>query len=377
MNGAVIVTCARSARQKSRCDAEFLDAAEDVVPAPDVEPGAVLAQLVEDLVHLERGEHRLDQHRGLDRALRDAELALRGDEDVVPQPRFEVALHLGQVEIGAGVAGEQRLRVVEEVEREIEDRRRTPAAPSIAHVLFQQVPAARPHQQRRGLCRSARSACPPGLAKSMVRLTASRRLIWPSIMFSQVGEFESSKSAMNTLAPQLSALITILRSVGPVISTRRSCRSLRRRPPRSIRSRGSIAVSGRKSGSLPASNSAWRRARAAISSRRRPSNLRASLATKASACGVENIREGGRDLAADVDACWERFRAAHDGLSSSLVLAFPARRYLVPRCEMACSGPYCNALYILESRFQLNVLIQVSCGCKGTNLEPFWTVISP
>ena len=44
-------------------------------------------------------------------------------------------------------------------------------------------------------------------------------------MLLQVGVFESSKSAMNTLAPELSALITILRSVGPVISTRRSCRS--------------------------------------------------------------------------------------------------------------------------------------------------------
>ena len=30
---------------------------------------------------------------------------------------------------------------------------------------------------------------------------------------------------MNMLAPELSALITILRSVGPVISTRRSCKS--------------------------------------------------------------------------------------------------------------------------------------------------------
>lgn len=31
-----------------------------------------------------------------------------------------------------------------------------------------------------------------------------------------------SKSAMKVLAPELSAFITILRSVGPVISTRRS-----------------------------------------------------------------------------------------------------------------------------------------------------------
>ena len=41
-------------------------------------------------------------------------------------------------------------------------------------------------------------------------------------MLAQVGEFESSKSAMNPRAPELSALMTILRVVGPVISTRRS-----------------------------------------------------------------------------------------------------------------------------------------------------------
>src|SRR3989442_10135669 len=45
------------------------------------------------------------------------------------------------------------------------------------------------------------------------------------MVFSQVGECESSKSAMNTLAPELRALMTILRSTGPVISTLRSCRS--------------------------------------------------------------------------------------------------------------------------------------------------------
>jgi hypothetical protein len=38
----------------------------------------------------------------------------------------------------------------------------------------------------------------------------------------QVGALESSKSAMKTLAPELSALMTILRSTGPVISTRLS-----------------------------------------------------------------------------------------------------------------------------------------------------------
>jgi hypothetical protein len=47
---------------------EFLDEAEDVVPAAAVQAGDVLAQLVQDFVHLEGGEQGLDQHRCLDRA---------------------------------------------------------------------------------------------------------------------------------------------------------------------------------------------------------------------------------------------------------------------------------------------------------------------
>ena len=59
----------------------------------------------------------------------------------------------------------------------------------------------------------------------MVRFTASRKLIWPDTILSQVGLLASSKSAIKALAPELRALMIILRSVGPVISTRRSCKS--------------------------------------------------------------------------------------------------------------------------------------------------------
>ena len=58
---------------------------------------------------------------------------------------------------------------------------------------------------------------------------ASRRLMWPSMRLLQVGVFESSKSAMNTLAPEFNALMIILRSTGPVISTRRSSKSAGKR----------------------------------------------------------------------------------------------------------------------------------------------------
>src|SRR3954468_4439607 len=49
---------------------------------------------------------------------------------------------------------------------------------------------------------------------------ASMRFTCPPTWLAQVGLLASSKSAMKPLAPELSALMTSLRSVGPVISTR-------------------------------------------------------------------------------------------------------------------------------------------------------------
>ena len=60
---------------------------------------------------------------------------------------------------------------------------------------------------------------------------------------------------MNTFAPELSALIIIFGSAGPVISTRRSSRSAGAGATVHSDSRTS-AVPGRKSGSTPASMAA-------------------------------------------------------------------------------------------------------------------------
>ena len=124
---------------------ELLDHAEDVVPAARVQAGRVLAQLVEDLVHLERGEDRLDQDGRLDRPLRHAEPLLRPDEDVVPEPRLQVRLELRQVEPRAAA-----VVVAEEVEAEVEQARRHRRAVDLEVPLLQ-VPAARPHEQGRRL----------------------------------------------------------------------------------------------------------------------------------------------------------------------------------------------------------------------------------
>ena len=203
--------------------AELLDHAEQVVPAARVQPGRVLPQLVEDLLHLERRRDRLDQHRGPDRAARDAERVLGQVERVVPQPRLEVALVLGQVEVGSLALVQLPLRAGRHVQR-----RSRPGCPRPAR--RRSGCAFRPGASRAGGPRSwparrpGRSAysLPSALAKSMVRSRASLRLSWPVIMLSHSGVLASSKSASQTLAPELSALIVIFLSVGPVISTRRS-----------------------------------------------------------------------------------------------------------------------------------------------------------
>ena len=184
----------------------------------------MLAQLVQDLVHLEGGEDRLDQDGRPDRAARDAERGLAVDEDLVPEPRLVVRLELGQVEVRpAPLPRATRRRCGTGTARSRtgwpRSARRRPAW------RLDQVPAARPDEQRRGPL-----AEPVGLALGRVegeRPPRPRRPGRPGrrSTFAQVGASASSRSAMNTRAPELSALIIILGSAGPVISTRRSSRS--------------------------------------------------------------------------------------------------------------------------------------------------------
>ena len=69
--------------------------------------------------------------------------ALLGErEDVVPQPRLEVGLHLGQVEVRAAAARDELGGVVEEVEPEV-DQRADERPPVEGQVLLVEVPAAR------------------------------------------------------------------------------------------------------------------------------------------------------------------------------------------------------------------------------------------
>ena len=99
----------------------------------------MLAQLVEDLVHLERREHVLDEDGGLDRAGLEPERFFREVEDLVPKARFETALELRNVEPGP-------LGVVEDIEAEVEERAGDRLAVDVK-VPLGQMPAPRAHDQ--------------------------------------------------------------------------------------------------------------------------------------------------------------------------------------------------------------------------------------
>src|SRR6478735_1214508 len=110
----------------------------------------MIAQLVENFVHLEGGRDRFDQYGGADRPLGNAQLLLGKIEDIVPDARLEMALHFRQVKVRTAAARDQFLRVVEEVEAKIEQ----PTCHRLAvyeQVFFNQVPAARPDEEDRSL----------------------------------------------------------------------------------------------------------------------------------------------------------------------------------------------------------------------------------
>src|SRR4029079_4452607 len=93
------------------------------------------------------GVDRLDQDGGPDGAVRDPESGLGVAEHVVPKPRLEVALELGQVVVGALPAGHELRRVVEEVETEVEQG--TGHRPALElQVLLVEVPAAWAYDDR-------------------------------------------------------------------------------------------------------------------------------------------------------------------------------------------------------------------------------------
>ena len=194
------------------------------------------------------------------RPVRDAERLLRADEDVVPEPRLEMRLHLRQIKVRPGAARDQLLRVVEKVEPEVEEARRHRLAVD-EEMLLRQMPAARADDQRRGLV-VQRVALRRPRSNEIVRRTASRRLNCPSMLFAHVGAFASSKSAMKTFAPRVERVDDHLAIDRPG--------DLDAAVLQIVRNRRDGPVAHRERSSSPAENRAARRRRCATCAPRAP-----------------------------------------------------------------------------------------------------------
>ena len=154
----------------------------------------MVAKLVEDLVHLEGREDRLDEDGRLDRPARYSDVILRVAEDVVPEPRLEMALELRKIEVRPRTSLEQALGVSLEVHAEVEEPGRDVLAVDLDVALLK-MPAARTDEEHGDLVVQQSSVFSP-CSSEIVRSIASVRFCWPPTTFSHVGEFASSKSAM-------------------------------------------------------------------------------------------------------------------------------------------------------------------------------------
>src|SRR5207245_5619458 len=87
---------------------------------------------------------------GFDLRAAEVELLLGPVEDLVPQARLLVALHLGQIEVGSAPALQQAPRVMEDVQAEVEHRAGYRSAID-RQVTLHEVPPSRAHDECRDL----------------------------------------------------------------------------------------------------------------------------------------------------------------------------------------------------------------------------------
>src|SRR5919112_2522514 len=162
-------------------------------------------------------------------------------------------------------------------------------------------------------------------------------LSWLSSILCQVGQLASSKSAIQQLAPELSAFMVILRSGGPVSSTRLSCRSSGIGAIFQSPSLTSL-VSGRKSGISPALIFSCRSARLPRSSTTVSLYSRESFATKATASGV-SISSNSSGISA-VNSTPSAYVRVPSVMTSGSSLQLPERGYSSkPRPGTLGAGP--------------------------------------
>src|SRR5262245_1187298 len=81
-------------QEEIRVFVEFFDDAEDIVPTAGVQGDDMVAQLIQNFIHLECSENGFYQYRHFDGAARNTKLVLCVAEDVIPELSLQMTLQL-------------------------------------------------------------------------------------------------------------------------------------------------------------------------------------------------------------------------------------------------------------------------------------------
>ena len=92
---------------------EAFDVAEDVIPATAIEPGYVVAELVEYFVHFKYCRQGFDERGAAQSAFLHCQVLFGVLEDFVPEPSLEVAFHFRQVKVQRTAGACRELVVME------------------------------------------------------------------------------------------------------------------------------------------------------------------------------------------------------------------------------------------------------------------------
>ena len=219
-------------------------------------------------------------------------VVLREAEDVVPEPRLEVALELREVEVRPRSALEQALGVALEVDAEVEEPRRDVLAVDLDVALLQ-VPAARTDEehgdlvvQRVALLALLERDRPLDRVREVL-LAADDVLPGRRVRVLEVGHVDPSAGVEG-----VDDHLPIARRAGDLDAAVLEVGRDGRDTP--VAFANLERVDSRKPGSSPAAIRSWRSARASSSSSRRPANSRWSATTRSSASGVRTPASSGR-----------------------------------------------------------------------------------
>ena len=109
---------------------------------PAVQTRGMVPQLEKDFLHLERSREGLNEDGSADRVMRDANIGLGKNKNIVPETRFKIVFHFREVKVWPRPALDELMCIVIEVEGKVEDRSRDGGIVD-RHAGFIEVPSSR------------------------------------------------------------------------------------------------------------------------------------------------------------------------------------------------------------------------------------------